>query len=166
MGTQLLSMVLCHMPVSTDTLVSMDTHTLPLSPMLSSLLSSRPMSLPPTSQSQWLSVDTRLRPETMEISLELSMRFPDFSPPQLFSSRKTELEEPLQSVPVLLSHTPLSRGKLMLRLTPLFCMEPMDILTPMEAMLMLDTDMPDMPDMPDTHTPTLPMPDTHTMVKY
>merc|ERR1712106_276232 len=109
-----------------------------------------------------MGVDTRLRPETMEISLELSMRFPDFSPPQLFSSRKTPTEEPLPLVPVLLSHTPLSRGKLMLRLTPLFCMEPTDILTPMEAML----DMPDMPDMPDTHTPTLPMPDTHTMVKY
>merc|ERR1712042_328998 len=100
------------------------------------------MGLPQTSQSLLLLEDTRLRLEITVSSRELSMRFPDSSPPLLSMSRRTWVEEPSLSEPALLSPTPLSRGKLMPTL--LFFMEPMDLdmdTTDLD-MLPMDMDIP------------------------
>merc|ERR1712106_629850 len=142
--TQLLCTVAFPMPVSMvvwDMPVPMDTHMPPMpSLMLSSLSSSRLTSPPPTSQSQLPSEDTRLRPETMETLLELSMRFPAFSLPLPFLSKRTPTVEPSLLAPVLLSLTLSSRGKL--KLTQLFFTDLTD--------MVLDTlDMPDMVDTQD-----------------
>merc|ERR1712128_398686 len=143
------------MPVSMvvwDMLVPMDTHMLPMpSLMLSSLSSSRLTSQPPTSQSQLPSEDTRLRPETMETLSELSMRFPAFSLPLPFLSKRTPTVEPSLLAPALLSPTLLSRGKL--KLTQLSFTDLMDmVLDTVDMLDMADMDMPDldMPDMVDT----------------
>merc|ERR1712086_698989 len=143
------------MPVSMvvwDILVPMDTH-MPHMPslMLSSLSSSRLTSPPPTSQSQLPSEDTRLRPETMETLSELSMRFPAFSLPLPFLSKRTPTVEPSLLAPALLSPTLLSRGKLKLKLTQLSFTDLTD--------MVLDT--MDMPDMVDTQDM-----DMLTTVKY
>merc|ERR1719320_1486477 len=137
-------------------LVSMATPMLPMSPspMVSSPLSSRLKSPPPTSQSPLLLEDTRPRLETMVSSWELSMRFPDLSLPLLLTCRRTLMEELCLSEPALSSPTLLSRGRL--KLTLLFCMELTD----------MDLDMPDTMDLdiPDT-TDTLLMEDMLTTVK-
>merc|ERR1712128_43502 len=154
------------MPVSMvvwDMLVPMDTH-MPPPPllMLSSLSSSRLPSPPPTSQSQLPSEDTRLRLETMETLLEPSMRFPAFSLPLPFLSKRTPMVEHSLLAPALLSLTLSSRGKL--KLTQLFFTDLMDmVLDTMDMPDMADMDMPDldMPDMVDTQDT-----DMLTTVKY
>merc|ERR1712066_868332 len=110
---------------------------------------------PPTSQSPLLLEDTRPRLATMEILLELSMRFPDFSLPLLFTSKRTLTEEPLLLELAPSSPTPLSRGRLML--TQHSCTELMDTADSDMAMATMDLAMPDM------DTPTMAM---LTMVKY
>merc|ERR1712106_305313 len=122
--------------------------------MLSSLSSSRLTSPPPTSQSQLPSEDTRLRLETMETLLEPSMRFPAFSLPLPFLSKRTPMVEHSLLAPALLSLTLSSRGKL--KLTQLFFTDLMDMV--LDTMDMPDLDMPDMVDTQDT--------DMLTTVKY
>merc|ERR1712106_1133481 len=125
------SMVVWDMPVP------MDTHMPPMPSLtLSSLSSSRLPSPPPTSQSQLPSEDTRLRPETMETLLELSMRFPAFSLPLPFLSKRTLTVEPSLLAPALLSLTLSSRGKLKLKLTQLFFTDLTDMV--LDTMDMLD----------------------------
>merc|ERR1712153_107828 len=110
------------------------------------------MSPPPTSLSQLPLEDTRLRLETMETLSEPSTRFPAFSLPLPFLSKRTPTVEPSLLAPALLSLTLSSRGKL--RPTQLSFTDLMD--------MVLDTmDMPDMADMdmPDLDMPDLDMPD-------
>merc|ERR1711892_1589479 len=154
------------MPVSMvvwDMPVPMDTHMQPMpSLMLSSLSSSRLTSPPPTSLSQLPLEDTRLRPETMETLLEPSTRFPAFSLPLPFLSKRTPTVEPSLLAPALLSLTLSSRGKLrptQLSSTDLTGM----VLDTMDMPDMADMDMPDldMPDMVDTQDT-----DMLTTVKY
>merc|ERR1740128_258189 len=115
-----------------DMPVPMDTHMLPMpSLMLASLSGSR------------------LTPETMETLSELSMRFPAFSLPLPFLSKRTPTVEPSLLAPALLSPTLLSRGKLKLKLTPLSFTDLTDmVLDTMDMPDMVDMDMPDL-DMPD-----------------
>merc|ERR1712106_1309849 len=162
--TQLLCTVAFPMPVSMevwDMPVPMDTHMPPMpSLMLSSLSSSILTSPPPTSQSQLPSEVTRLRPETMETLSEPSTRFPAFSLPLPFLSKRTPTVEPSLLAPVLLSLTLLSRGKL--RPTQLSSTDLMDmVLDTMDMPDMADMDMADM-DMPDLDMPD--MVDTQDMV--
>merc|ERR1712123_393031 len=84
----------------------------------------------------------------METLSELSMRFPAFSLPLPFLSKRTPTVEPSLLAPALLSPTLLSRGKLKLKLTPLSFTDLTD--------MVLDT-----PDMLDTQDM-----DMLTTVKY
>merc|ERR1739842_225563 len=99
---------------------------------------------PPTSQSPLLLEDTRPRLATTEILLELFMRFPDFSLPLLFTSKRTLTEEPLLLELAPSSPTPLSRGRLRLRLTQHSCTELMDTTDSDMAMATMDLAMPAM----------------------